>query len=90
MKILTGTMKNRESLPMAESQCDCGESCCSPNEREIPPALGTVDSFVEKYSEALRYYLHSTLGKGEHHLEDLGANASAFSEAFMWIAGCFK
>lgn len=81
-------MNSRERLPVVESQCDCGESCCSSDERESN--MGTVDSFVEKYSEALRYYLHSTLGKGEFHLEDLGANAASFSEAFMWIAGSFK
>ena len=72
----------RESLNKASADLPMGES-------PDPDSYATPEEFVAQYSNALKDYLERTLGKGESHIEDLGANASAFSEAFLAIVGWF-
>lgn len=72
----------RESLNGAKVELPMGE-------RRDPDKYATPEEFVAQYANALQDYLTRTLGKGESHIEDLGANASAFSEAFLAIIGWF-
>mgnify|MGYP006298487495 CR=1 FL=1 len=71
----------KESLNSAKAELPMGEIDSS--------KYATPEQFVEQYANALKEYLNITLGKGESHIEDLGANASAFSEAFLAIVGWF-
>lgn len=72
----------RESLIKAKTELPIGESF-------DPDKYATPEDFVAQYANALQDYLIHTLGKGESHIEDLGANAGAFSEAFLAIVGWF-
>jgi len=71
----------KESLEHAKAELPLGESTAF--------SYATPEKFVEQYSFALRDYLERTMGTGESHLEDLGANASAFAEAFACISSWF-
>lgn len=71
----------KESLQQAKSELPLGESHST--------EYATPERFVEQYSYALRDYLERTMGKEESHLEDLGAHASAFAEAFACISSWF-
>ncbi len=72
----------RESLTKANSELPMGESF-------DPDKYATPEEFVAQYANALQDYLTRTLGKGESHIEDLGANAGAFSEAFLAVVSWF-
>ena len=72
----------RESVEKASAELPMGE-------RFDPDKYATPEEFVAQYANALQDYLTRTLGKGESHIEDLGANAGAFSEAFLAIIGWF-
>jgi hypothetical protein len=72
----------RESLNKASAELPIGEG-------RDPNKYATPEDFVAQYANALQDYLTRTLGKGESHIEDLGANAGAFSEAFLAIIGWF-
>lgn len=71
----------KESLNKAKAELPIGESFDS--------KYATPEQFVFQYSGALKDYLNMTLGNKESHIEDLGANASAFSEAFLAIVSWF-
>ena len=71
----------KESLEQAKAELPLGESFNS--------EYATPERFVEQYSFALRDYLERTMGTEESHIEDLGAHASAFAEAFACISSWF-
>lgn len=71
----------KESLEQAKAEL--------PLEESFNGEYATPERFVEQYSFALRDYLERTMGKEESHIEDLGAHASAFAEAFACISTWF-
>jgi hypothetical protein len=71
----------KESIEQAKAELPIGESSNGD--------YATPERFVEQYSYALRDYLERVMGKEESHLEDLGAHASAFAEAFACITAWF-